>query len=181
MANTEAAGGLAPAVRDAPLADWIARVDLAKVTQEDGYGCGSACLAMVAGISYAEARGHFITLGLGARRCGRPPLSTNTTELAWAIASRGLLVEQRPWRGWDALAGLAVLKVRDDWRGAKNRWHWVVAFRHPDYDVVVFDPHWDLPAFRRPPLDVLVSSFERYSIRGRFLQVEQGRGRRNTS
>ncbi|WP_267400388.1 hypothetical protein [Pseudomonas sp. GM_Psu_2] len=98
------------------------------------------------------------------------------TELAWAIASKGLLVEQRRWRGWDALEGLAVVKVRDDWRGAKNRWHWAVAVRHPDYDVVVLDPHGNLPAFRRPPLDVLANSFERYSIRGRFLQVEQGRG-----
>lgn len=180
-AQLEAAGSLQHAACDAPPTDWAARVHPAKVTQEDAYGCGAACLAMVAGVSYDRARAHFVTLGLGAHRRGRPPLSTNTTEMAWAIASIGLLVEQRPWRGWDALVGLAVLKVRDDWRGAKNRWHWAVAVRHPDYDVVVLDPHGNLPAFRRPPLDVLANSFERYSICGRFLQVEQGRGARKAS
>lgn len=179
--RSEAPGSLQQAAWDAPPTDWVARVHLAKVTQEDAYGCGAECLAMVAGFSYDRARAHFVTLGLGERRCGRPPLATNMTELAWAIASKGLLVEQRRWRGWDALEGLAVLKVRDDWRGAKNRWHWAVAVRHPDYDVVVLDPHGNLPAFRRPPLDVLANSFERYSIRGRFLQVEQGRGALKTS
>ncbi|HBO8004302.1 TPA: hypothetical protein L5C29_003211 [Pseudomonas aeruginosa] len=154
-------------------AGWQARCGITKVQQTDGYGCGAACLAMVTGMTYAEAREHFVSIGLGVRRSCRPPLSTSSREMRMAVASSGLIVEARRWKGWDSFEGLGILKVRDDWRGAVGKWHWVVAFRHPEFDVVIFDPHAPDPAFRRMPADVTCWPFHLYEPKGEWLQVEQ--------
>lgn len=73
----------------------------------------------------------------------------------------------------DSLHGLGILKVRDDWRGMKGKWHWVVAFRHQEFGVVVFDPHETAPCFENMPLDELCIDFRFYEPKGEWLQVEQ--------
>lgn len=153
--------------------DWQAQCGIKKIVQEDGYGCGAACLAMVSGITYAQARQQFVELGLGVRRSGRPPFSTSSSEMRMAIANAGLLLAPRRWRGWSHFEGLGVLKVRDDWRGAIGRWHWVVAFRHQVYGVTIFDPHSHFPTFSNIPPEELCMQFEIYEPKGEWLQVEQ--------
>eukprot|EP00659_Diplonema_papillatum_P003081 gene3081-4843_t len=100
--------------------EWRARCGIKKLAQDDTYGCGVACLAMVLGCDYSRARTQFIKLGLGVRRSSRPALSTTSREMHMAIASAGLITEARRWRGWENFQGLGILKVRDDWRGAKD-------------------------------------------------------------
>lgn len=134
---------------------WHVHCGIQKLTQteSDPYGCGVACLAMVSGMSFAEARSQFINIGLGVRRSHRVAFSTSSRELRMAIASVGLLSDAKRWNGWDQFHGLGVLKVRDDWRGAFNKWHWVVAFRHPTLGLAIFDPHMAIPAFKDLLLD----------------------------
>lgn len=151
--------------------DWQSRCGIRKIVQTDTYGCGVACLAMVAGISYEAARERFHELGLGVRRGCKPAYSTSSGEMRMAISTSGLI--SRRWRGWAELQGLAVIKVRDDWRGAKGRWHWAVAFRHPEFDIAVFDPHQSAPSFSRMPTDVECFDFCIYEPKGEWFQVEQ--------
>ncbi|MEN1629717.1 hypothetical protein AAIH00_11405 [Pseudomonas aeruginosa] len=153
--------------------DWQSRCGIRKIVQTDTYGCGVACLAMVAGISYEAARERFHELGLGVRRGRKPAYSTSSGEMRMAISTSGLITDSRRWRGWAELQGLAVIKVRDDWRGAKGRWHWAVAFRHPEFGIAVFDPHQSAPSFSRMPTDVECFDFCIYEPKGEWFQVEQ--------
>lgn len=153
--------------------EWRARCGVKKLAQDDTYGCGVACLAMVLGCEYSRARTQFIKLGLGVRRSSRPALSTTSREMHMAISSAGLITEARRWRGWENFQGLGILKVRDDWRGAKGRWHWVVAFRHPVYELAIFDPHMLEPSFKRAPSNLDVVPFSIYEPKGEWFQVEQ--------
>jgi len=152
---------------------WQDRCGVLKVVQTDRYGCGIACLAMVAGIPYEVARQQFNEYGLGIRRGCRPAYSTTTSELIGAVGRSGLLVQPRRWRGWSDFHGLGILKVRDDWRGKKGKWHWAVAFRHNEFGVVVFDPHETTPSFEQMPMDVICIDFRYYEPKGQWLQVEQ--------
>ncbi|WAT32239.1 hypothetical protein [Pseudomonas sp. GXZC] len=90
-----------------------------------------------------------------------------------AISSVGLLSEAKRWKGWHQFHGLGVLKVRDDWRGAHKKWHWVVAFRHPTLDLAIFDPHMAIPAFKQLLLDDTYLPFSMYEPKGEWFQVEQ--------
>lgn len=130
-------------------------------------------MAMVTGTTYEAARVRFNSLGLGVRRGCKPAYSTSSGEMRMAISSAGLITDSRRWHGWAELQGLAVIKVRDDWRGAKGRWHWAVAFRHPEFDIAVFDPHQSAPSFSRMPADVECFDFRIYEPKGEWFQVEQ--------
>lgn len=153
--------------------DWQSRCGITKLTQMDGYGCGVACLAMVLGTSYEQARQHFIANGLGIRRGCRPAFSTSSGEMRMAVASSGLIINARRWNGWSNFSGLGILKVRDDWRGAKGKWHWAVSFRHPEFGIVIFDPHQSAPSFLNMPFDVICIDFSIYEPKGEWIQVEQ--------
>lgn len=155
------------------MSGWHERCGIQKIRQLDPYGCGVACLAMVTGTSYEQSREAFNRHGLGVRRKSRPPYSTASWEMRMVVEVSGLLVSTRRWSGWDSFQGLGVLKVRDDWRGAVGRWHWVVAFRHPEFEIAVFDPHQCNPAFRQMPLDVECFNFDIYEPKGDWLMVEQ--------
>lgn len=152
--------------------DWQARCGVQKLLT-DGYYSGVACLAMVGGVSFETARRIFVEAGLGVGRPGRPAFSTNISEMRMAVAMTGLLQQTKRWRGWDDFSGLGILKMKADWCGAPGKWYWATAFRHPLFEIVVFDPHVEYPAFKRMPLDVLCTDFEIYEPRGQWLQIEQ--------
>lgn len=154
-------------------AEWQAQCGIKKLIQHDEYGCGVACLAMVLGITYEQARQRFISIGLGIRRGCRPAFSTSSGEMRMAVASSGLIIDARRWKDWSSFSGLGILKVRDDWRGAKGKWHWVVSFRHPEFGIAIFDPHQAAPSFLNMPLDVECIDFSIYEPKGEWIQVEQ--------
>lgn len=152
---------------------WQSRCGIQKIVQTDRYGCGVACLAMVTADTYDLARQRFNELGLGVRRSSKPAYSTSSREMHHALVASGLIVESRRWRSWEAFHGLGVLKVRDDWRGDRGRWHWAVAFRHSEFGVAGFDPHQPDPSFQIMPLDVICFDFQVYEPKGVWFQVEQ--------
>lgn len=57
--------------------------------------------------------------------------------------------------------------------GAKGKWHWAVAFRHPEFGIVIFDPHQSAPSFLNMPFDVICIDFSIYEPKGEWIQVEQ--------
>lgn len=153
--------------------DWVVSCGVTKLMIEDSYGCGTACLAMATGKTYAAAREHFLKVGLGVRRKSRPPFSTAGYEMQMAIATAGLYTEKKKWAGWNSFSGLGCLKsVTGKTRGTRH-WHWVLAFSHPVFGVVVFDPWNDTPAFQHPPMDALYVPLENLTISRDWIQIEQ--------
>lgn len=128
---------------------------------------------MVTGTSYAEARLQFVRLGLGVRRMGRAPFSTSSGEMKMALGAAGLLVQPKRWKGWSSFKGLGIIKAKDDWKGFKGKFHWVVAFEHPDFGITVFDPHETIPSFQRMPNEVECYGLGFFEGKGEMLQVEQ--------
>ena len=155
-----------------PHFDWQRHCAFSKIVQQDSYGCGVACLAMAAGISYEEARALFVRVGLGQRRKHKPAFSTNLSDLAMALSVAGLVSVPRRWKGWSHLKGLGVIKIRASGSATGKGWYWCLAFQHADYGIVLFDPHSFEPTFQYPPLDVIYTSLERYNPFATWLQVE---------
>lgn len=157
------------------MAKWERTCRITKVMQEDRNGCGVACLAMVAGISYADARLTFLSYGFGSehRRNGKQPFLSNFTELMLVSAEHGIDSKMKRWRGWDQFEGLGIIKVGGAPGGRKNQWHWVVAEKHEQFDVVIHDPDFHLPSFRRnPPQDVVSQPFESYEPHGCWISLK---------
>ncbi|MDH4602290.1 hypothetical protein JW321_05950 [Pseudomonas syringae pv. papulans] len=138
-----------------------------------GSNSSVVCLAMVAGLPIPEAQQMFVHIGLGIRRSGRPAFSVNSSEMRMAVSQTGLMQQAKRWRGWNEFSGLGIIKMRADWLGGSGQWYWTVAFRHPVFDVAIFDPYAELPSFKQMPLDVLCIGFDTYEPRGEWIQVEQ--------
>lgn len=139
-----------------------------KVLQEDTHGCGVACLAMVAGISYSAARATFLRLGFGPGRNRKPPFASNFKDLMSGLGEHGISSEMKRWRTWSDIEGVSILKVEN---GRKNSWHWVVAEAHPLYKVVIHDPDLDLPVFMCPPPGVNTRPFTAFKPYGNWIRI----------
>lgn len=153
--------------------NWMESCGVNKLMIEDSYGCGTACLAMATGQPYAAAREHFQRVGLGLRRKSRPPFSTAGYEMQMAIATSGLYTEMKKWAGWNNFNGLGCLKCVTGKSRGRTHWHWVLAFSHPVFGVVVFDPWNHTPAFQEPPMDTIFVPLESLSISRDWIQIEQ--------
>jgi ABC-type bacteriocin/lantibiotic exporter with double-glycine peptidase domain len=109
-----------------------------RVLQEDPTGCGIACLAMLAGLSYKEVKaicqalpkfqelGHFYT---------RPE---DLRSIAVAI---GVTLSKRylNFTGWDRVADLAIVAINYKIKPEGASWHWVIFSRVGEQAFVV-DP-----------------------------------------
>lgn len=119
---------------------------LTLVRQTDANGCGFACYAMVAGVSYAKAKAF-------VRRVR--PKSTDVTsylDLHTAMAASGLASTlakpKTPFTSWKKLPDRAIVAIN---RGdGKQGWHWVVFDRVGGVGFVL-DPECEEPRrdFRR--------------------------------
>jgi hypothetical protein len=93
-----------------------------RISQLDEDGCGVACVAMIAGVSYHEAR---------KRMFGDQNVTvTRTRELREAlrdfgIACTGKLIPSTRRRHYKKLEQDAILKVKS-LRSGKKDWHWMV-------------------------------------------------------
>jgi hypothetical protein len=156
------------------MANWEASCRISRVEQEDRFGCGVACLAMIAGITYAEARLTLLRYGLGSdqRRNGKKPFSTNFTELMLVLAEHGKDTTKKQWKGWDQFEGIGIIKVRCAPGAPQNSWHWVVAEQHSLFGVVIHDPDFPLPCFQRQqPEDVACHPFDNYEPHGCWISI----------
>jgi hypothetical protein len=154
--------------------DWESTCRITKVMQEDTFGCGVACLAMVAKIYYAEAKRTFIKHGLDSenRPDRRKPFATIFQQLIRVLDDHTPGSKKEPWRGWDRFEGVGIIKVECRPKGGNGDWHWVVAEKHDRFDVVVHDPYHALPSFRkRPPEGVECDPFENHVSCGDWIRV----------
>ena len=101
---------------------------LKPVVQQERTGCGIASAAVIAGVSYAEARKAANLLGIYA---SDSRLWSETLPVRRLLRHFGISIGTReiPFRSWDALPELALLSIK--WHREKNRpyWHWVVFSR----------------------------------------------------
>lgn len=112
------------------------------VLQEDLTGCGIACVATLANVSYQQVKSVAMTLGINV---GDSRLWSNTAYVRvllnhYAIQS---LPGESPFRSWQALPPLALLATK--WHRENNQafWHWMIYWKRPDGPVVL-DPKFNL-------------------------------------
>lgn len=112
---------------------------LRHVAQREPYGCGVACLAMIAGITYDEALAdfdrHFRKEGMTRRRLDR------------ALARRGFAVARLKARR--QLVGRVNL-IETCNRPGKKRYHWIV-ITYDRGEAVLFDPDTKRRAVLKSP------------------------------
>ena len=137
------------------------------VLQEDAYGCGVACLAMVSGAPYSAVRALFVRRGMGEKRIGHRPFASNFRQLMAIGAELGLSCSMKRWKGWNSFDGVGIIKVPS----TKPGWHWMVAERTLEFGVMALDPELDWPAFDRAPLDVMFRSPKSLVVHGNWISI----------
>lgn len=98
------------------------------VIQQEVTGCGIACSAAIAGISYTKAKQVANSLGIYAED---ESLWSDTKAIRKLLKHLGIKVstDETPFRGWAKLPDCALLAIK--WHLEKNKpyWHWVVFVR----------------------------------------------------
>lgn len=103
-------------------------------------GCGIACVAMIAGVTYAEAKAAVRS------RPNRTGNSTYYADLKWALGKFGVAYEMNGRRGfrfdgWTSINVRSIVAVECEPPRAGN-WHWVV-FDKVNSVGFVLDPRAD--------------------------------------
>lgn len=125
--------------------------------QQDRSGCGLACVAMLAGIGYAQARTLARALGIGPRpyryragaglRCAREGYLTDAAQLRRMLKLLGVATgPEREVAGWDECEGDGIAAINFD--PIDGRWHWVVRLCDAGGDAVL-DPNARVRSERR--------------------------------
>jgi len=91
-----------------------------RVMQEDEAGCGIACVAMVTGKTYLQAKRFFLERIF--QTTDRKP-HTRHYQLRRALWKLGIATEKRPFRHWRSIENLSIVPIN---RRADTGWHWVV-------------------------------------------------------
>jgi hypothetical protein len=106
------------------------------VIQRERTGCGIACVAAVAGVSYARAEAAARSLGISARD---ERLWSDTAHVRRLLARFGKRAAPapRPFRSWASLPDLALLSIKWHREGGRPFWHWVVFVREQGRDCVL--------------------------------------------
>ena len=94
--------------------------DIKRVEQEDEYGCGIACVAMVTGKKYREAKKFFLKSVF--LPTDRKPL-TRHYQLRRALRKLRISTEKRAFRNWRLIENLSIVPIN---RRQDGGWHWVV-------------------------------------------------------
>lgn len=107
------------------------------VIQEETTGCGIAASAVLAGVSYAEARRKANALGIYAEDTS---LWSDTSHVRKLLREFGVQVSpgETPFESWGRLPDKALMAIK--WRMEQGRpfWHWVV-FVRADGEAMVLD------------------------------------------
>lgn len=143
-----------------PDSAWVSSCAIKKWLSPDHREGIVACLAMVGGLDYSAAKDLVVRAGYSVRRGTSKPFCVNRTEMCALFGMAGLTYAPRPWKGWGAFQGLGVIKVRPQHVESRHYFYYAVAFTHPAYGVVIFDPYCPYPAFQHAPLDVLYTDFD---------------------
>ncbi len=130
------------------------------VIQEEVTGCGIAVCAVLARISYAEARERALKLGIDA---ADSRLWSDTSSVRRLLYELGIdcAEEESPFSTWEELPDTALLAIKWHLEKGKPFWHWVVFSRtasdgvvldskaslkhHPRRDFGRIKPKWFIP------------------------------------
>lgn len=117
------------------------------VVQQEPTGCGIACVATVAGVSYRHTKQIANRLGIFAEDQRLWSETGHVRRLLRQFGIRAARTETR-FVSWQPLPALALLAIK--WRKIRGRtfWHWVVFWRGPK-GAVVLDPKRALCTNRR--------------------------------
>ena len=95
---------------------------LKRVVQKDATGCGLACIAMVAGVSYTQAKKAAVKSRVVDEN---QPYYTNSGQLARILEELGGSAEKgRRLSHWSSLTSLCIVGI--GYKEAEDTWHWVV-------------------------------------------------------
>ena len=107
-----------------------------RVIQEDSTGCWIACIAMVAGISYAEAKQ--ITLNNEILKKSVKNFYTTTKDLVNFLNSIGIESSKgRKVRYWSSINTISIVGI--NFLETTDTWHWVLFIPNEDTGYVL-DP-----------------------------------------
>jgi len=106
------------------------------VIQEEISGCGIAASAVLAGLSYHEARQKAAALGIYAED---KALWSDTGYVRKLLGELGVSVasEETEFESWEQLPDKALLAIKWRLEAGKPFWHWVVFVRHSSGAVVL--------------------------------------------
>lgn len=108
------------------------------VIQEETTGCGIACVATIAGTSYATAKSKANKLGIFAED---ESLFSETTYVRTLLNAYGFQTGEKEelFSEWSELPDTALLATKWHLENGRPFWHWVV-FNRGDRGAVVLDP-----------------------------------------
>lgn len=117
------------------------------IRQEEETGCGLACVAMLAGQSYAAVRETAAGLGIFA---ADEALWSDTTYVRRLLDHYGIksAPQETPFTDWTDLPDRALLATKLHYENGQPFWHWAVFVREADGPVVL-DPAPHLASNRR--------------------------------
>lgn len=108
------------------------------VIQPESGGCGIASAAMLAGMSYAQAKRVAVRIGIDVKD---DTLWSDTAPLRRLLKELGVRAarDEMPFTGWEGMPDRALLAVKWHLERGVPHWHWVVFVRE-DGRAVVLDP-----------------------------------------
>jgi hypothetical protein len=116
------------------------------IIQQDPTGCGIACVAMLAGVSYAIVKTVAETHGI---RIDNPALWSDPAQVRSLLRHYGILAAaETPFTGWEQLPETALLATKWQLHQGIPHWHWSVFTRSAGQPLVL-DPKADLKQHRR--------------------------------
>lgn len=126
-------------------------MSLKRVIQKDATGCGLACVAMVAGVSYTQAK----KAAIKSRTVeARQPYYTSSGQVARILAELGGGAEKgRRLSHWSSLTSLCIVGI--GYKEAEGYWHWVVFVPDPTGGYVL-DPRKSVTTNRRKDFSRMV-------------------------
>jgi len=95
-------------------------VKIQRIVQEDEQGCGIACVAMVSGKTYLQAKKFFLDHVFYPT--DKKPL-TRHYQLRRALHKLGIATQKRLFRKWRSIEETAIVPIS---RRLDGGWHWVV-------------------------------------------------------
>jgi ABC-type bacteriocin/lantibiotic exporter with double-glycine peptidase domain len=106
------------------------------VVQLERTGCGIASMAVLAGVTYAQAKRVANRLGIFADDSRLWSETVHVRRLLKEYGFRSARTEV-PFTSWEALSDFALLAIKWHEDGGRTCWHWVVFWRGPHGPVVL--------------------------------------------
>ncbi|MCB5185551.1 hypothetical protein LG201_10090 [Methylobacillus gramineus] len=106
------------------------------VIQEEPSGCGIASVAVLAGITYTQAKAVANQLGIFAEDTR---LWSTTDYVRRLLGHFSIEVDHQEttFTSWQALPDIALLAIKWRLENGQPYWHWVVFWRSPDGPVIL--------------------------------------------